>query len=180
MRRFATLLPVAQAIIAAIFGGIGLLQRSKILSKPAWEHGTLWDTTARFHVWPWPFKFAVILNFPAFLAGGFILWPLDYVWPQRTPELMVWAPLLLFVFALWFFIGREMDRWWKISDQLPHLAVGALIVLSLIGAFLPMRYMGYVGYLPYGALAWSVMGASIYMLKRTRQPRSSLRTSSLR
>src|SRR5215468_4420087 len=65
---FRQLLPVVLTPTSAVFGGIGLLQRSAILSKPVWG-GTLWHTTARFHIWPWPYKFAAMLNLPAFLAG---------------------------------------------------------------------------------------------------------------
>jgi hypothetical protein len=34
----------------------------------------LWDTMARFHIWPWPYKFAVILSMPAFVAGMLVSW----------------------------------------------------------------------------------------------------------
>ena len=34
----------------------------------------MWDTTARFHVWPWPYKFAFVSNFPAFMAGSLLSW----------------------------------------------------------------------------------------------------------
>src|SRR5260370_2424836 len=69
------LLPAVQSAIAVLFGGTGLWQRSAILSRPWFSEGqTMWDTTARFRVWPWPYKFAVVSNFPAFMAGALLSW----------------------------------------------------------------------------------------------------------
>jgi len=65
--RFRTLLPVAQCALAALFGGVGLWQRSVILSRPFFGGEPLWNSTARFHVWPWPYEFAVVSNVPRFL-----------------------------------------------------------------------------------------------------------------
>ena len=94
--RFRTLLPVAQCALAALFGGVGLWQRSVILSRPFFGGEPLWNSTASFHVWPWPYKFAVVSNVPAFFAGSLLLWPVAIAWPE-LPESMQIAPLLLFV-----------------------------------------------------------------------------------
>jgi hypothetical protein len=73
--QFRVLLPLAQCPLAAFFGGLGLWQRAAILSRPGFGEGsTLWDTTARYHVWPWPFKFAVVTNTPAFLTWALVGW----------------------------------------------------------------------------------------------------------
>jgi hypothetical protein len=67
--KFRRLLPVVQCGLAALFGGWGLWERSAILNRVFTADGqTRWDTTAQFHVWPWPFKFAVVTNTPAFLC----------------------------------------------------------------------------------------------------------------
>jgi hypothetical protein len=72
--RFRTFLPIAECGFAALFGGLGLWQRSTILSRAGFGEGrTLWDSTARFHVWPWPFKFAVVMNTPAFLSWAAVI-----------------------------------------------------------------------------------------------------------
>jgi hypothetical protein len=71
--QFRVILPVAECGFAGLFGGIGLWQRFAILSRPLFEGQTLWNSTARFHVWPWPYKFAVVSNMPAFFAGSMLL-----------------------------------------------------------------------------------------------------------
>jgi hypothetical protein len=60
--QFRTVLPVLQTVLAVLFGGWGLWLRNSILGKPFLENSTLWNSTARFHVWP--FKFAAIMNMP--------------------------------------------------------------------------------------------------------------------
>src|SRR5712692_164328 len=101
-RQFRVLLPVAQCALAALFGGAGLWQRFAILSRPFLEGQTLWDTTARYHVWPWAYKFAAILNMPAFLAYA-LLW-------VGFPEAVALAPSLLLVALLWYRVGCRLDR----------------------------------------------------------------------
>ena len=49
-RRFRILLPAAECLLAALFGGVGLWQRFAILSRPWFSEGqTMWNTTARLH-----------------------------------------------------------------------------------------------------------------------------------
>src|SRR5215469_8774463 len=64
--RFRQILPASQVPLAALFGGWGLWQRNQILSHD-YLFGIGWNSTARFHVWPWPYKFAAVTNFPALL-----------------------------------------------------------------------------------------------------------------
>jgi hypothetical protein len=101
-KQFRRILPLSQVLLAAIFEGLGLWQRNRILSHD-YLFGIGWNTTARFHVWPWPFKFAVITNFPAFLAGLFLSWPIVAVWP-KLHEAVQLAPSLLFVPVLWYWL----------------------------------------------------------------------------
>jgi hypothetical protein len=68
--RFRRILPVAQLGLAALFGGLGLWQRFAILSRPFGEGQTVGDTTAQFHIWPWPFKFAVITKYAGIFGLG--------------------------------------------------------------------------------------------------------------
>ena len=60
-RRFRWILPTCQVPLAALFGGWGLWLRNQILSHD-YLFGSGWNSTARFHVWPWPYKFAVVTN----------------------------------------------------------------------------------------------------------------------
>ena len=155
--RFRTLLPVLQCALAALFGGIGLWQRAVILSHPFIGGEPLWNSTARFHVWPWPYKFAVVLNVPAFFGGALLVWPLGEAWPF-LPEAVQAAPLLLFVAMLWYWVGSRLDRRWRISDKAPWTALFVFTLICLAGLFLPM---GYVGYIPYGVVIWLIMGLAI-------------------
>jgi len=77
--------------------------RGEVLSH-AWLG---WNSTAQFHVWSWPFKFAAILNMPAFLAGLLLSLPLEALWPE-LPESVSYLPVLLFVPVLWYLVGRAL------------------------------------------------------------------------
>ena len=156
MRRnqFRTILPMAQLASALVFGGIGLWRRSAILNQPLFEGQTLWDWTARFHVWPWPYKFAVIANMPSFLTGSLLSWPVSVVWP-RASEFVDNLPSLLCVPILWFFIGSWVDKRWKIGNEKPWIMLVIFNVVCLAGAVISI---GYVGFLPYGIVVWVVLG----------------------
>src|SRR6266704_745295 len=91
-------LPVVQLALAAVFGGVGISRRNQILNQ-VWLDQTLWHSTARFHVWPWPFKLAFILNLPAALIAAVVEWPLGKIWPN-LPELIGWLLCLPFVAIL--------------------------------------------------------------------------------
>ena len=148
---FRNLLPVVQSAIAVLFGGTGLWQRSAILSRPWFSEGqTMGDTTARFHVWPWPYKFAVVSNFPAFMAGSLLSWPIGIVWP-KPPESVEIVPSVLLVPILWYWVGSRLDRRWGMTDKTPWIALSVFTLVCLAGAFLPI---GYVGFLPYGFVVW--------------------------
>src|SRR5215468_1164579 len=103
---FRRVLPVTQTFFAVLLGGVGLWQRNQILSD---RHSFGWHSTARFHVWPLPFKFAVISNLPAFMAGSVVFWPLSSLWPELS-EVTQLAPCVLFVPILWYWVGSHLDR----------------------------------------------------------------------
>src|SRR5208337_3129546 len=164
--RFRILLPVVETVSAALFGAVGLWQRNQILSQPFFGDQTLWETTARFHVWPWPYKFAVISNMPAFLAGALASWPISTLWPE-LPEAVQLAPSLVFAPMLWYWVGRRFDRRWSrvgalsvlAGTKTPWILLFVFTAVSLTGAFLPLVY---IGYLPYGAAVWIATVATIY------------------
>jgi hypothetical protein len=148
--RFRTMLPTAQCGLAALFGGFGLWQRCAILSRPFFEGQTLWHSTAQFHVWPWPFKFAVVSNVPAFFASGLLLWPIGAVWPELPESVQVVQSLLL-VLVLWYWVGSRLDQWWSVTDKTPWIGLAVFILVCLVGTFLRI---GYTGFIPYGFLVW--------------------------
>jgi hypothetical protein len=166
--RFRRLLPVAQTAMAVLFGGLGFWQRSEILS-----HSWLgWNSTARFHVWPWPYKFAVVTNTPAFLVGLLLSWPIGGLWPE-LPESVQIGPSLLFVPMLWYWVGSRLDRRWGREDGVgasrssksPWIFLLVFTLVCVVGAFLPI---GYVGYLPYGVAVWVAMGLIVRHLSKVR------------
>jgi len=107
--QFRKVLPALQSVIAISFGGWGLWIRNSILSRTFLEESTGWDSTLRFHFWPWPLKFAAMLNLPAFVAGAVLSLPLGYF---RTPfSEWVWTlPTLLCVSLLWYWVGRRLTE----------------------------------------------------------------------
>ena len=122
----------------------------------------MWDTTARFHVWPWPYRFEVISNFPASMASSLLLWPVGLVWP-KVPESVQAVPALLFVLILWYWVGWRFDRRWNLKDKSPWFALLAFVLVSIAGAFLRI---GYVDFLPYGFVLWVITTLSISRFTR--------------
>ncbi len=150
--RFCTLLPVAQVGLAALFGGYGLWERSAILSRPFVQGQTLSDSTARFHVWPWSYKFATVSNLPALMAGSLTSSPLVIIWPG-VPEYVANLASLLFVPLLWYWVGSRLDRRWRVTDKTPWIALSVFTLSCIGGAFAPI---GYTGFLPYGFVLWVI------------------------
>ena len=104
--QFRKSLPVLQTALAILFGGWGLWLRNSILSRPFLGSSTGWDSTLSFHEWPWLFKFATIVNMPAFLIGSFLSWPSI----PSVPEWVSTLPVLLFIPLLWFWVGSWLDK----------------------------------------------------------------------
>ena len=166
--RFRHVLPVAETALAALCGGIGLWQRNHILSRRIWGEQTLWNSTAAFHVWPWPYKVAVIANIPAFFAGLLPSWAVEQFWP-RIPETFEAAVTLLFVPLLWYWVGYNLDRRATASHSPGSRSTAwtflvVFTLLSAVGAILPI---GYVGFIPYGILVWII--TLIWLIKQRKQ-----------
>jgi uncharacterized integral membrane protein len=175
--QFRRILPVLQTGLAIFFGGWGLWVRNSILSRPFFGESTWWDSTARFHVWPWPFKFAAILNMPAFLAGSLLSWPLPTL---RTPGLSeaFWGlPVLLFVPLLWYLVGAWLDQM-RGADKNGSAVKGKWALVIIFGAIcaaaasVPYSVGGYVSYFPAGILIWLIAVIGMIASMVSRKPRS--------
>jgi hypothetical protein len=174
-RRFRWILPAWQVPAAALFGGWGLWQRNKILSHD-YLFGIGWNTTARFHVWPWPFKFAVVTNLPAVLLWAVLGWPIGERWPD-TPEGIMAAPALFFAALLWYAIGVWMDRRWGGASQSPSEVKTPWVLLGLFTALSVIASCVYVqfptsAYLLLGAVLWLAIGLGVGTLTIFRQVRA--------
>jgi hypothetical protein len=170
------MLPPLQTVVALAFGGWGLWLRNSILSRPFWG-STGWNSTAVFHVWPWPFRFAAILNMPAFLAGGLLARPLDSVKP-RLPEWVSTLPVLLFVPLLWYWVGAWMDRNSRIEQTVSRERQAWLFLLLFLlvcaAAASVSDFIGsYTSWLLFGLAIWSAAGIGIRAIPhwRRRQPK---------
>jgi hypothetical protein len=157
------LLPIVQTVAAIGFGGVGLWQRHVILSQQFWGDQTLWESTARFHVWPLPFRFAVVSNFPAFVAAGLLEWPLSTILPGM-PEAVGFSLFVGCVPILWYCLGKGLDttpkgRSWKI--------LLSFATLSTAGIFTP----GYTGYIFSGCLLW--IGFAVWVSRAMPSPQRS-------
>jgi hypothetical protein len=105
-------LAVAQFLLAAVSGGIGFWQRHAILNQRFGE-GTFWDTTSAYHVWPWPFKFAAVVNLPALIGSMPLSSGIAMLWDGWN-EVAENTLALLFVPLLCFWVGGRMEGWsWR-------------------------------------------------------------------
>ena len=175
--QFRRILPVSQTAFAIFFGGWGLWLRNSILSQTFFGNSTLWNSTARFHVWPWPYKFAVVLNVPAFLVGLLLSWPLDAFRPG-LPESVSVLPVLLFVPLLWYSIGSWLDQRRSANENRSSLRRQyiLLLVFTLICAAtssIPERVGGYVSYIPLGILIWAAVGLGAFAVSQKHKSRTA-------
>jgi hypothetical protein len=160
--QFRRILPISQTALAVFFGGWGLWIRNSILSQPFFENSTLWNSTARFHVWPWPYKFAVVLNMPAFLMGLLLSWPLDSFRPG-LPESVSILPVLLLVPLLWYVIGSWLDR---NTVRRQWILLMVFTVICAAASSIPEKVGGYVSYLPLGIVIWAAVGLAAFAVFR--------------
>ena len=151
-------LPISQAVLAVSFGGCGWWLRNFALNQRFFD-STLWNSTARFHIWPWPFKFAVVQNMPAFLIGLLLSWPLDFFRPG-LPEWVSLLPSLLLVPLLWYLIGTWLDRkrvLGSASGETVLLMFAMFTAVSLVVAVTSGWIFGsYTTFIPLGVVYWIV------------------------
>lgn len=180
-KQFRWTLPFLQTAVALGFGSWGLRLRYSALSQPFFG-STLWDSTARFHVWPWPLKFAVILNMPAFLIGSALSLMFDFF--RIETEWVSYLPSLVLVPAVWCLIGCWLDRWQTQRIEVDGRAHGRWLVpavvtiVALLGALTSGRYFGsYVTFVPFGVGLWMTLGIAMFVSghRRRRMLRRKLR-----
>lgn len=157
--RFRMLVAVMGTAIFEGFGTMGLWQRSHILSQPLFMGQTLWESTARFHIWPWPFKAAAIWALPAFVSGSIVMTPINLLF-AGLPEPAALLPAGTLALVLWYWVASKIEVF---SPAIRWASLGVFLALSLTGALLPL---GFTGWLPFGALAWCV---AVFLLRRSRR-----------
>ena len=109
MGSFREILAAAQFVLTGVSGGVGLWQRVQILNEPFLDGATNWDTTARFHVWPWPYKFAAVANTPA-LLGSLPFSSGIAMLIDGASEFAEMIPCLLQVPVLWYWVGGRLEQ----------------------------------------------------------------------
>jgi hypothetical protein len=191
--QFRKILPVSQVVLAAFLGGWGEWLRYSALNHRFFG-GTLWDSTARFHVWPWPLKFTFVLNLPALLGGAIvgavlsISWillsaPLHVAGLPAVPEWISSTTILPFVALFWYWIGFHMDRN-TVGDASGKIAkwqwVALLIFTSgcVFASTVPSPLGGYTSFLVFGALLWLFAALAALGLLAFRAKKSKARASS--
>jgi hypothetical protein len=167
--QFRKVLPALQTALGISFGGWGLWLRNSVLSRPFWGNSTGWDSTLRFHYWPWPFKFAVVQNIPAFLVGLLLSWSIDSFKPG-LPEWVSLLPSLLLVPLLWYLIGAWLDRkrvLGRTCGETVVLIFGVFTAVSLIVAVSSgWIFRSYTTFIPLGIVYWTALAIATYLLGR--------------
>jgi hypothetical protein len=163
--QFRKTLPVVQTALALALGGWGLWIRNTILSRPFMEGTTLRESTARFHVWPWPFKFTAVLNMPAFLVGGLLSLPLGALYPALANWISI-VLILLFVVLLWYWVGARLDN--SPGTTRKWILLLTFGVTCAAASSLPRNVGGYVSYVPLGIVVWLLALVAIGRSKASR------------
>jgi hypothetical protein len=157
--RFRFLIAITGTIMAEAFAAVGLWQRNHILSQSFFMGTTLWESTARFHVWPWPYRFAAILALPAFIGGSMVMLPFR-LFVHNIPEAADLLPTAALSLLLWYWVASKLEAYTPVTRW---TSLCVFLALSLAGAFLPLGYTGWL--IPYGALAWCI---AAFVLRRAQ------------
>jgi len=154
--QFRRVLPALQTALAISFGGWGLWLRNAILSRPFWG-STGWNSTAVFHVWPWPLKFTTILNLPALIAGAVLSWSFGHF--RAVPEWLSYVPVLLIVPFLWYWLGSLVDKRvnsgnTRNSERWGWTAVLLFIFGCAAASWISTYVGGYTSHVVFGGAIW--------------------------
>jgi hypothetical protein len=172
--QFRKLLPVLQTSLAILFGGWGLWIRNSVVSQPFWGSDG-WHSTARFHVWPWPLKFAAILNLPALPVGGPLSWPLEYLRPG-LPEWVSYIPVLLLIPVFWCWLGSWTDKYVSSGSHpyLPWILLLLFVFLSAAASSTSDYVGGYTSYLEFGIAFWLAVALGVAWFAAFRRRKSKV------
>lgn len=151
--RFRYLLTAAGTSVSIAFGAVGFWERNHIVSRP-FLNSNLWESTARLHVWPWPFKLAGICDMPAFIGGTLLMLPIRLVC-TTLPEFADLVPAGVLTVILWYCVACRLERYSLATRSLLLICFG---LLSLTGALVPI---GHTGWLPFGFLMWCIAVLSL-------------------
>ena len=155
--RFCVLLPILQFILGGVLGGVGLWQRGQILNQPIFGSPAS-ATTAVYHVWPWPFKLAVLINEPAVILGGLTALTMEWLGSGMS-EPIEFGLMLVFVPPLWYWIGLRLDA---INRKIGWVM---LATFSATCVLLAVVRIGYVSFVPIGFLVWLLGIRQLFKLK---------------
>jgi hypothetical protein len=128
-------------------------------------------------VWPWPYKFAVVLNMPAFLIGLLLSWPLDALRPG-FPESVSLLPALLFIPLLWYLAGLWLDKRSSAGQNKRARNRDWVMLLLFIAvcaavASIPSSVSGYLNYLESGAVMWVTVAVGLTASATIRKYKST-------
>ena len=175
--QFRRILPIAQTALAIVFGSWGLFLRKTIISTS--QLG--WNSTLRFHVWPWPLKFAVIQNAPALIVGSLMSIPIAKLWPEAS-EWFSYLPSLFLVPLLWWLIGSWVDRECEFRTTTgrptfwPWILLSIVTIVSLLGAVLSeVVSTSYTAFVPFAIALWIILGIGMRVFN-SRNSRLQRRT----
>jgi len=166
--QFRLSVAVGATAITEGFGAVGLWQRNQILRQPFFMGATGWESTLRFHVWPWPIKFAAIWALPAFIGGSVVMIPVRLLF-EALPETAELLPTGALALLLWYWVASRLEKY---SPTTRWAALFVFLTLSLTGALLPLGYTGWL--FPYGALVWCVAALLLRMAGRGAQGMSQM------
>jgi hypothetical protein len=173
--QFRKALPVVHTIFAVFFGGAGLFLRDALLNRPFLSNPVVYEPTLRSFIWPWPLKFAAILDMPAVLAGILLSWAIAQI-DQLRPALPAWTSvlsMLIFIPLLWFAVGAWLDRTLRASQiKSPDTAWNLCLLFIAISAITTVSATKFV---VFGALLWLALAMAIaaHALLKWIKPRAT-------
>ena len=175
-KQFRIILPALQIALALFVGGWGEWLRYSVLNHPFFG-GTFWDSTARFHVWPLPLKFTLVLNLPVLVGGALLSVPLDAVHLPAPPEWLSCLTMLPFVALFWYWIGSRVDRNRAggpagQTAKRHWIALLLFAVCCVLASSVPIPNGGYTSFLELGILLWLIAAivAMRFLAFRAKNP----------
>ena len=166
--QFRKALPLVHTILALFFGGTGLFLRDALLNRPFLSNPAVYEPSLRSFIWPWPLKFAAILNMPAVLAGILLSGALEQI-EQLRPKLPLWTAvlsMLIFIPLLWFAVGAYLDRTLranqiKSSDTAWNLCLLFIAISAIAAAIPPTTTVTATRFVLFGSLLWLALAIVI-------------------